>query len=71
MSTIKILLRKEDKPLQQLSRRFSEIESVNENFERIRSSELYLDNKHFDDLSLYIKSTILKINTKCCATHYI
>lgn len=56
MSTIKKLLRKGDKTLQQLSRRFSENESVNENFERIRSSELYLENKHFDGLSLQINN---------------
>lgn len=48
-------MRKGDKPLQ-LSRRFSEIESVNKNFERIRSSKLYLENKHFDGLSLQINN---------------
>jgi len=48
MSTIKKLLRKGDKPLQQLSRRFGEIENVNEKFEKTRDSELCLEKEHFD-----------------------
>lgn len=52
MSTFDKLLRKGDKPLQQLSRRFGEIEYVNnlkcEEFEKARGSELCLENKHFD-----------------------
>jgi len=48
MSTIKKLLRKGDKPLQQLSRRFGEIENVNEKFEKARGSELCLEKEHFD-----------------------
>lgn len=48
MSTIKKLLREEDKPLQQLSKRFGEIESINKISEKARSSELYLEKEHFD-----------------------
>lgn len=48
MSTIKKLLREEDKPLHQLSRRFGEIESINKKSEKARSSELYLEKEQFD-----------------------
>ncbi|XP_036138283.1 uncharacterized protein LOC118644257 [Monomorium pharaonis] len=47
MSTIKKLLRKGDKPLQQFSRRLGEIENVNISA-KTRGSELVLRNKHFD-----------------------
>lgn len=48
MSAIKKLLRKGDKPLQQLSRRFGEIESINKKYRKVRNSELCLEKEHFD-----------------------
>lgn len=45
MSKIKKLLRKGDKPLQQLSRRLAEIDNVNKKSVTI-GSELYLEKKH-------------------------
>ncbi|XP_032687401.1 uncharacterized protein LOC116851759 isoform X1 [Odontomachus brunneus] len=70
MATVKKLLRKGDKPLQQLSRRLGEIESVNTKCGKIKVSGIVLEKQHFDG-PLHRKDNIIGQYKTLCNSLYM